>query len=269
MVNVSVLMAVHNTPKNFLDQSINSILTQNFKDFEFIIVNDASNEITSSLLYEWAHLDSRIIIKDLCLNVGLTKALNLGLTLASNKYVARQDSDDISFNNRLEDQVRFLEINQKIDAVGSDVILINENNINNGYLKINPNLKELLRRNTLVHGAMLFRRSVFEVLKGYDERMYMSQDYELYLRMAHQGKMSIGALSKPHYYLRKHSKSLSSRYLFKQLYYAAVAKELSKSSQISFFRKTKIYYVFIEDLFLVHYLFLGKFKHLFKFMNKD
>ncbi len=262
MAKVSVLMAVHNTPSNFLNQSINSIINQSFRDLEFIIINDASNEITSSLLYKWARLDSRITIKNLNLNVGLTKALNIGLDLAGAKYIARQDSDDISCKSRLEDQIVFLEENQEIDAVCSDAILINENSNEVGFIKINSNANELLRKNTLVHGAMLFRRNVFDVLEGYDERMYLSQDYELYLRMIHQGKMNIGVISKPHYYLRKHSKSLSSRHLLRQLYFAAIAKELSRTSQISIPRRIKIWFIFMADLFLIHYLFLGKLKRL-------
>ena len=76
--------------------------------------------------------------------------------------------------------------------------------------------------------------------------------------MIYKGKMKIGVIQKNHYYLRKHSDSISSRHLIKQLYYAAHAKIISKSGSKKMVRLIFIYYIFTKDLIFVHKLFIGQ-----------
>jgi glycosyltransferase involved in cell wall biosynthesis len=107
-------------------------------------------------------------------NIGLTRALNFGLRLAGGTYIARQDADDISGPKRLAAQLEFLSLHPDVDAVGTNVVLINVCGNKIGDMKIDPDLRKLARRNLLVHGSMFFRRRVFDLLGGYDERMKLA-----------------------------------------------------------------------------------------------
>ena len=254
---ISVLMAVYNAPAHYLDAAVASILEQSYRDFEFIIVDDGSNSATCKLLQAWADRDRRIRLHKLPTNVGLTKALNVGLTLARGAYLARQDADDISDPLRLAAQLEFLALHPEVDAVGTDAVLIDVGGNKIGDMEIDPDLKGLSRRNLLVHGSMLFRRHVFNLLGGYDERMQLSQDYELYLRMLRLHGMRIGVLPEAHYRLRQHPASLSSRRMFRQLYYSVMAKSLTEQHKSRFRRKFGFSRDLIFDFIFTHRLFLG------------
>lgn len=255
--HVSVLMAVFDPPANYLDASIASILNQSYRDFEFVIVDDGSGEATKNLLQAWADRDQRVRLHRLSTNIGLTKALNVGLGLVRGDYVARQDADDISKMERLAAQKDFLELHPEMDAAGTNAIVIDSAGNSIGVMEIDPDLQGLAKRNLLVHGSMLFRRHVFDVLGGYDERMHLAQDYELYLRMLRMHGMKIGVLREAHYCLRQHPTSLSSQRMFRQLYYSVLAKTLNEQYGSRSGKKMLFYGNLIADYFLSHRLFLG------------
>ncbi len=104
---VSVLMAVHNGLP-YLQAALDSIRGQTFDAYEFIIVNDGSTDESRPILEAAAAADPRIRLINGDTNVGLTRALNIGLEAARGTYVARMDSDDISHSKRLERQFAFL-----------------------------------------------------------------------------------------------------------------------------------------------------------------
>lgn len=255
---VSVLMSVYDTPTEYLDASINSILNQSFADFEFIIIDDGSGEAIRTRLQAHAERDHRIRLHCLTSNVGLTKALNEGLRLARGTYIARQDADDLSFPKRLEASVRFLDAHPEFAAAGTNVALVNQNGEALGSIRIDPSLAEIHRRNILTHGSMMFRASTFSQIGRYDERMRLSQDYELYLRMLHLHGMRIGIIEQELYCLRRHTGSLSSRRMFQQFYFSVLAKSLTlprlkEKWQINAFLISQLAF----DFLVTHRLFLG------------
>ena len=254
---VSVLMAVYNTPVGYLDIAIDSILQQSWPDFDFIVVDDGSDLAIANQLQVWAGRDHRIRLHRLPTNVGLTRALNEGLKFAGGEFIARQDADDRSRPHRLAAQLEFLAVNPQIDAVGTNAVLIDGIGSKIGHIRINPELRGFSRRNVLVHGSMLFRRRVFDLLSGYDERMRLAQDYELYLRMLRRHGMTIGVLPKAHYCLRQHIGSLSSRRTFQQLYHSVMAKSLNQPYKSGLRRKFSFWRGLIFDYFFTHRLFLG------------
>lgn len=257
---VSVLMAVFNTPLVYLDEAIGSILSQSFADFEFIIIDDGSGPETKSRLSYWAQNDPRIRVHREDANVGLTKALNVGLRLTRGAFIARQDADDVSERRRLESQQEFMHAHPEVDALCTGATIINECGAWGGGPTIIPDINFLPHRNTLIHGAMMFRRSAIEVLGGYDEQMRMAQDYELYLRMSRKHGMKLEVIPEPLYRLRCHDASLSGRRVLKQLYFAVLAKSLSESTNGS--GDIKFWGRFLFDLIVVHRLFMGRFfKH--------
>ena len=185
MPKVSVIMSVYSEWIDWIKQSIDSILNQTFRDFEFIIVNDNPERKENALLLEeYAKKDSRIrcIINEE--NIGLTKSLNRCLKVATGQYIARMDADDISMPNRLEEQVKFLDLNRDIVACGSDAIATNKDGEVRGKIVTYHTKEEIkvsmLFQSPIIHPAAMFRRVIggSEVL--YDEYYSCAQDYALW-----------------------------------------------------------------------------------------
>jgi NDP-4-keto-2,6-dideoxyhexose 3-C-methyltransferase len=250
-------MAVYNTRADYLALAIRSILNQTLTNFEFIIVDDGSEAATQRQLAEFAASDARIRLLRLNQNVGLTRALNVGLKHVSGKYVARQDADDVSNSERLAITVAFLDKNSSLDAAGTYVELIGHSGQHLGMSRIEPDIRQLKSRNVLVHGSMVFRKSSIDRIGGYNESMRLAQDYEMYLRMIRHYGMSIGVVNESLYIMRQHSASLSSRYVFRQLYFSVLAKTLTASSRNIAWPKMVFIKTIIIDLIFTHRLLLG------------
>ena len=104
---VSVVMPVYN-PGKYLVDAIDSILSQTFSNFEFIIVDDASTDGSWKIIKSFAKKDSRIIAFKNKINLGVSLTSNIAISQARGKYIARMDSDDVSTLDRLQKQVDFL-----------------------------------------------------------------------------------------------------------------------------------------------------------------
>lgn len=124
---VSVIMPVYNGSP-FLQESIESVLTQTYKNFEFIIVDDKSIDDSLQVLNTISQSDKRIKVYRNKKHMGVGYTLNLAIAKAKGIYLARMDADDIMATNRLQKQVDFLEKNPDIIAVGSNMYEINEKN---------------------------------------------------------------------------------------------------------------------------------------------
>ncbi len=119
---ISILLPVFNAEKT-LGASIRSILHQQFADWELIILDDGSSD--RSIPIARSFRDSRIRIISDGMNMKLPSRLNQGIKLSKGKYIARMDADDISYPNRLDTQLFFLEANSTIDLVASRVLIFN------------------------------------------------------------------------------------------------------------------------------------------------
>ncbi len=186
---VSVVMSVYNDER-YLGEAVESVLTQTFDDFEFIIVNDGSTDSSRdiSLSYD----DSRIRLIDNQKNLGLPSSLNNAIRVAAGAYVARQDADDVSLPDRLAKQVQRLEEDASLAMVGcwwmhcdedGDVFTTREIPDNDAVIKsklINCNIK-------FAHGSLMFTKDALIRIGGYDERFTFTQDLDLMLRMAKLG----------------------------------------------------------------------------------
>ncbi len=125
---VSVIMPVYNAG-SFLAPAIDSILAQTYRNFELIIIDDASTDSTPALLAKYKKENPRkikVITLKSNLNGGGDKCANVGIKIARGKYLARMDADDIAHPTRLEKQVSFLESNPKVTLVGSNAHVINK-----------------------------------------------------------------------------------------------------------------------------------------------
>lgn len=124
---ISIVMPVYN-PGSFLPQAIESILNQTYQNFEFIIVNDGSTDNSLKTIKSYSKIDKRIKVFNNPRNMGVSYTANLAISKAKGQYIARMDSDDIAFPDRLEKQLKFLQKHPKTIAVGGQCIIINENN---------------------------------------------------------------------------------------------------------------------------------------------
>ena len=182
---VSTVMSVYNEPIEWLRQSIDSILSQTFKDFEFIIICD-NPEYTEgkTLLEEYTKKDSRIIVIYNEKNIGLTKSLNKGLAIAKGKYIARMDADDISLPERFEKQVSFFENNKDIIICGTNVIYIDQDEKVLGqscvYLDQEAIRTSMIFQTQLLHPTVMFYRTIAGKAVRYDEYYRYAQDYALW-----------------------------------------------------------------------------------------
>lgn len=184
---VSVLMATRNRA-SFLEESIESVLSQDYEHWELLIVDDASTDETPALLQDYAKKDARIRIVHNESNIGLTKSLNKALAMARGVYIARLDDKDLADPRRLRLQVEFLESHPAVALVGSWVLKTREGGTS--YVKKLPTQQGEIKRaliffNPFVHSAIMMRKSALDAVGGYDEGWLYAQDYELYFRLAH------------------------------------------------------------------------------------
>ncbi len=224
---VTVLMSVYNGEK-YLREAIDSILSQTFKDFEFLILNDGSTDKTAEILKSYQ--DPRIKIINNEKNIGLTKSLNKGLKIAKGNYIARQDADDISLPTRFEEELKFLKKNSNVALVGTDYFLINEkdkiiNTIN--CLTENRKLKEkLLEGNQFAHGSIIFKKECIEKIGMYREEFKFAQDFDFTLRITEE--FDVANIPKSLYKWRINIDSVSVKKKTLQDKYALLAIELAK-----------------------------------------
>jgi glycosyltransferase involved in cell wall biosynthesis len=203
-------MTVYNGEK-FLRASISSVLSQTYDDWELIVVDDGSNDSTFDILKSYS--DPRIKVLHFGQNRKQAVCSNRALSVASGRYVARLDADDISLPNRLLEQVIYMEANPDVVLVASAAHEINQEGVRVGFLPGglgNCELKmNLVSGNPIIHSSVMYRANAVRELNGYneEERYWFSEDYELWSRFALSGKMVV--LSQPLIEYRVHPTSVS------------------------------------------------------------
>ena len=172
-MKISVIMSVHNG-QYYLPTSIESILNQSYKDFEFLIMDDNSNDDTYELLKKYQKFDSRIKIFQNKTNLGLTKSLNILLLNSQGKYVARQDADDISEINRLSIQYKTLE-NSNYQVCSTRAKIIQTSKKIPGLSFYIP-IKVLIKyKNPIIHGTIMADKNILQTIGNYIEKFFFSQ----------------------------------------------------------------------------------------------
>lgn len=191
MDKISVIMGVYNPKdKQKLRESIDSILNQTYSNLEFIICNDNSNEEISTILEEYKNKDKRIILTRNNENLGLAASLNNALKLATGNFIARQDDDDISKENRLELELEFIKNNPEYSIVGCNTELFDENGVW-GYRKLNekPLKEDFLFGNQFDHPTILITKEALKKVNGYRVKKITrrTEDYDLFMRLYAEG----------------------------------------------------------------------------------
>ena len=179
---LSVVMPVHNALP-YLDAAIESILRQTYSDFEFVILDDASTDGSTERLRDWAARDKRIRLLDVKENLGPAASSQHVAQAARAPLVARMDADDISSPDRLQLEIELLEANPDVGVVGCLADVIDSK----GSQVRGAEAWRLTRRTPFVpfaHGAMMYRRKVFDMVGGYRMECVFWEDQDLVTRMA-------------------------------------------------------------------------------------
>lgn len=183
---ISVILPVHDGEKH-LEAAVESILAQDFGDFELLVCNDGSRDNTADILAELRKQDPRIQVIGWPEKRGISAALNALTSVAKGEYIARMDADDISLPSRLGTQLAALSGSDGMKVSFAGCELIDENG---DYLGVyQPPEKDfdfhLRFRNPFIH-PLLFARTDLLRRFGYRDLLY-AEDYDLYQRMMQAG----------------------------------------------------------------------------------
>jgi len=185
---VTVLMPVYNGER-YLREAIDSILNQTYSNFEFLIINDGSTDLSEDIIFSYN--DLRIIYVKNEFNIQLIETLNKGLNIAKGEFIARMDADDISYSNRLEKQVHFLMNNQKVGLLGTAFEFINgEERIS--YYQDDKDLRlSLCFYNSFLHSSVMFRKEILSKYNfSFNKKYIHAEDYKLWTEFVCKSKVA-------------------------------------------------------------------------------
>jgi glycosyltransferase involved in cell wall biosynthesis len=182
-------MPAYNAEK-YIGEAIESILNQTYKNFEFIIIDDASTDDTLKIINKYARRDKRIVVIKNKTNLMISKSLNKGIKRAKGKYIVRFDADDWSFPYRIEKQVDFMESNPNVVISGGAMMVCNENLDPVSIRKYPAGDQELrkifMRYSPFSHPAVIYHTSLAQKIGGYN-KLY-AEDIEFYLKIGEYGR---------------------------------------------------------------------------------
>jgi glycosyltransferase involved in cell wall biosynthesis len=186
---ISIILPVFNGEK-YLNESIESVLSQTYQNWELIIINDGSTDNTEKLVLNYTDKRIRYLLNET--NRGIIFSMNKGLDEAKGEFIARLDADDIALPFRLEKQVEYLIENKDyvlagcyfhtIDSAGKYLkkVTFPANNLDaQSYL---------LLHNCFCHSAIMMRAGIAKELK-YDPEFQVCEDYDLWYRISRKGKI--------------------------------------------------------------------------------
>ena len=208
---VSVVMTVYNTAR-FVAEAVDSVLAQTFRDFEFVVVDDGSTDGSLSILRDRERRDARIRLISRP-NTGIVRAANEGMELARGHYIARMDSDDVCLPRRFEAQVAYLDAHPQCVLVGSRVTVVDpygspvfESGQKLTHEEIDAELLGSGGGWAIVQPSAMMRAEAVRRVGGYRGRHNVSEDQDMFLRLAEVGR--VANLPEPLLLYRRHYKSV-------------------------------------------------------------
>jgi glycosyltransferase involved in cell wall biosynthesis len=221
---VSMVMPVFNGA-SYLAAALDSILAQDFQDFELICLNDGSNDGTQAILADYATRDRRIIHQDNLANIGLPATLNRGFAMAKGDYHSWTSHDNLLRPEMLSALVDVLDADPRVGVAYAGYSVINSDGQILRYHPPQP-AEERWFGNP-VGAAFLYRQAVTDALGGYDESLFGAEDYDFWLRAARAFKLA--PIDRDLYLYRRHDASLTTQksMQIKDLVAQVVVRELN------------------------------------------
>lgn len=195
--NLNPKISIITTTRNrasFILRAIESALKQSFTDWELLVLDDDSKDMTESLVASLMIKDNRIKYYKNSPALGISSNRNRGIKLATGNYIAILDSDDFWLDNdKLKKQFDFLEQYPEYVLIGSNIKIIDEK----GNLIKNSNFvtedfeirKKILKDNQIPHSSVLIQKELIEKIGGYDEKLLCAEDLDLFSKLGRLGKM--------------------------------------------------------------------------------
>ncbi len=214
---LSVVMATYNNGK-YLYESIESVLSQTYARFEFIIINDGSYDNSESIIQEFAKKDKRIIYIKNAVNLGQSEARNKAIKVAKGNFIVIVDSDDICPPDRFEKQVRYFRKNPDTDILGSSYCLFLNASPEQCKAVVSADSSDIHDGKPPVHNpTCMMKRSLFADYGYYDSNYDHAEDVELWFRWFSQG-VRFENMPEVLYKKRLHAGSVSVFMLKRQVY---------------------------------------------------
>lgn len=197
-MKVSVVIPTHNRVE-LLEQALNSVMCQSYKDLEIIVISDGSTDKTDIKVNEYKKIDSRIKYISYYPNKGGNHARNVGIKNATGEFIAFLDDDDEWESHKIELQVREFSKNSKVGLVYTGIeIIYKDNGVSYKSLptKTGDLSKEILIHNCIgTTSTVMIKKEFLKKSGGFDENLKALQDYDLWIRICQLA--NVGAVKKP------------------------------------------------------------------------
>lgn len=238
---ISIIMGLYNCSLT-LDEAINSLLNQTYKNWKLIMCDDGSIDDSYKLAKKYVIKYTNIILIKNETNKGLNYTLNRCLKYVDTEYVARMDADDISLPNRLEKEILFLENHREYAFVSSNMIYFDENgDWGKGHSKARPLKEDFIYGTPFCHAPCMIRTTAYRKVGGYSESKWLlrAEDYHLWYKMYLFGYRGYN-LKEPLYKMRDDRKAMSRRKFRYRLNETYVKWLIFKNFKISY---SKIFFI--------------------------
>ena len=226
---ISVIMSTYNSEET-VKKSIESIISQSYRNFELLIIDDASTDSTFKIISSYQAKYKNIKIFQNQKNIGLTKSLNILLEKTQGEYIARQDDDDMSINIRLENQLKIIKT-KNLDFCTTRAITSPGGRSRPRFSYYLPQKVLINYKNPFVHGTLMIKKNTITEIGGYDENFYYSQDYKLMYDLIKKGYKFKTLRDK--LYILNTKNNLSTLKKNEQHYYATCVKNKIKPEVIT------------------------------------
>lgn len=183
---VSVVMPVYNAAP-YLSAAIEGVLNQTFRDFELIMVNDCSTDNSLEIMQAYAAKDPRIIVLSNEKNLKNVLSRNRGMSVARGEYIAVHDADDLSFPERLQRQVQYLDSHPEVGVLATGGCRVDQDGAFvqrwTRFSGCDVIEARLSMANHIIHSSVMMRRHLVEQVGGYSDDFQAEDDYELWSRL--------------------------------------------------------------------------------------
>lgn len=207
MPRISVILPVYNGQK-YLEKSIESVLKQTYTDFELIIIDDCSTDLSAAIAQKFVATDSRVTYYRNNQNIKLPLSLNRGFSIATGEYFTWTSCDNLYLPLAFEKMLEELENDKSAGLVYSSMQIIDETNTEINIIEAGPSDSIIFRN--VVGASFMYRREIAKQIGEYDPNLYLCEDYEYWLRIASHS--SIKPINSCLYQYRRHSESLSHKH---------------------------------------------------------
>lgn len=185
-IDIDIIMGVYNCEK-YISDCIESIISQTFTSWKFIICDDGSTDNTYSIIKKYHQkYPKKIVLLKNDKNMGLNYTLNKCIENSTAPFIARMDGDDICDKDRLKKEINFLRNNKEYSFVSTNAILFdNEGQWGKIKFKIEPSKYDFIKISPFCHAAVLIKSEILKKVNGYtiDDRLLRVEDYHLWFKL--------------------------------------------------------------------------------------